>query len=85
MRPQTSFHLLALGVLFLALCSVGCGGAKTSGPVSVAVSNHLAAISAAGEPVTLEQLGRIYGADSTETVRFVPMVALIRDPLEASK
>jgi hypothetical protein len=85
MRPQTSFHLLALGALLLALHSVGCGRAKTSGPVSVAVSNHLAAIVAAGEPVTLEQLGRIYGADSTDTVRLVPMVAWIRDPPEASK
>jgi hypothetical protein len=60
MIPKICFHLLALGVPLLALCSVGCGRAKTSGPVSVAVSNHLAAIAAAGEPVTLEQLGRIY-------------------------
>jgi hypothetical protein len=85
MTPKIRFHLLALGALLLALCSVGCGRAKTLGPVGVAVSNHLAAISAAGEPVTLDQLGWIYGADSTDTVRLVPMVARIRDPPEASK
>jgi len=57
-------NLLFLDVLLLFLVSGGCGQAKTSsGPANspaVAVSNHLAAIATAGEPVTLDQLSRMY-------------------------
>lgn len=64
MRPHICFNLLSLGALLLVLVSGGCGQKKTSsGPANspaVAVSNYLAAIAAAGEPVTLDQLSRIY-------------------------
>jgi hypothetical protein len=64
MRPHTCFNILPLGTLLLALVSGGCGQPKTAPGAannqSVAVSNHLAAIASAGEPVTLDQLGRIY-------------------------
>ncbi len=60
MRPHICFDVLSLGALLLILVSGGCGQPKTSGPAAVAVSNHLAAIAAAGEPVTLDQLSRIY-------------------------
>ncbi len=55
---------LLLGTILLALVSGGCGQPKTApGPANspaVAVSNHLAAITTAGEPVTLDQLSRMY-------------------------
>ena len=60
MRPHICFNILSLGTLLLALVSGGCGQPKTSGPAAVAVSSHLAAIAAAGESVTLDQLSRIY-------------------------
>ena len=50
--------------LLLPLVSGGCGQAKTSpGPANspaVAISNHLSDISTAGDPVTLDQLSRMY-------------------------
>jgi hypothetical protein len=65
--------LILLGALVLILVSGGRGQPKTSsGPANspaVAVSNHLAAIAAAGEPVTLDQLSRIYEEPGTDTGR----------------
>jgi hypothetical protein len=64
MRPHTDFKLLSLSALILALVLAGCGRTKPApngaGSQALAISNRLAAITAAGEPVTLEQLGRIY-------------------------
>jgi len=49
-----------LGTLLLVLILGGCGQAKTApGPANspaVAVSDHLAAVAKAGDPVTLDQL-----------------------------
>ena len=64
MKPRICFNLLSLGALLLVLASGGCGQAKTSPGAAnsqfVAVSNYLAAIAAAGESVTLDQLSRFY-------------------------
>ncbi len=64
MRPHICFNLLSLGSLLLVLVSGCCGQANASpgaaNSQSVAVSNHLAAIATAGEPVTLDQVSRIY-------------------------
>jgi hypothetical protein len=61
---EIHMKLILLGALLLVLVSGGCGQPKTSsGPANspaVAVSNHLAAIAAAREPVTLDQLSRMY-------------------------
>ena len=54
-------NLFLVGALVLSLALAGCGKKQAaSGPAAVAVSNHLAAIAAAREPVTLDQLSRMY-------------------------
>lgn len=64
MKSKIHLNLLFLGVLLPVLVAGGCGQPKTSsGPANspaVAVSNHLAAVAAAGDPVTLDQLSRMY-------------------------
>lgn len=64
MTSRTEFKLRTLTVLLLALVLGGCGRTKPAPPGAggqgPAISNRLAAITAAGEPVTLEQLSRIY-------------------------
>jgi|LauGreDrversion4_2_1035121.scaffolds.fasta_scaffold17735_3 hypothetical protein len=64
MRPHTDFKLLSLSALILALVLAGCGRTKPApngaGSQALAISNRLAAITAAGEPVTLEELSRTY-------------------------
>lgn len=57
--------VLPLGALLFALALNGCGKSKSQGGTSAAgqagvVSNQLAAITAAGEPVTLDGLNRMY-------------------------
>jgi hypothetical protein len=64
MKPCTDFKLLRLAAFLLALALAGCGRTKTvpgvAGSQAAAISNRIAAATAAGEPVTLEQLNRIY-------------------------
>jgi hypothetical protein len=64
MRSEIHINPLLLGMILLVLVSGGCGQAKTApGPANspaVAVSNHLAAIATAGEPVTIDQLSQMY-------------------------
>lgn len=74
-KESAAAGLSALGALLLALALSGCGrpsapgGRSTTGESSV-VSNHLAAIVAAGDPITLQALDRMYalppaGEDAT--------------------
>ncbi len=64
MKPRTDFKRLCLAAFLLALVLAGCGRTKTvpgvAGSQAAAISNRIAAATAAGEPVTLEQLNRIY-------------------------
>ncbi len=64
MRPQIRQEFLSVGAALLALLPGGCRLSETStatvGGQALSVSNHLACIAAAGEPVTLDQLNRIY-------------------------
>jgi hypothetical protein len=64
MKAEIHTNQLLLVSLLLVLVSGGCGQAKTSsGPANspaVAVSNHLAAVAKAGDPVTLDQLSDMY-------------------------
>ena len=63
-KLDISTNPLRLGALLLVFVSGGCGQTKTSsGPAkspAVAVSNQLAAVTAAGDPATLDQLSRMY-------------------------
>ncbi len=68
--------VLSLVALLVAFVWVGCGRpgnpAAAGAGRSVAVSNHFAAITAVGEPLTLDQLSRIYAelpaADNAATL-----------------
>lgn len=64
MKADLLISIASLGGVILVGGLSGCGQARTLPGVansqSVAVSNHLAAIAAVGEPVTLDQLSRIY-------------------------
>lgn len=64
MTPHIDFKLRSLAAFLLALALAGCGRSKTvpggAGSQAAAISNRLAAIAAAGEPVTLEQLSQIH-------------------------
>jgi hypothetical protein len=63
-RRSLGSRLLTLAAVVLVVASTGCGKGKNAAPLptpkSLAISNHLAAIAAAGEPVTLDQLDRYY-------------------------
>jgi hypothetical protein len=64
MESEIRIKRLLFCTLLLVLVSGGCGQAKTSsGPArspTNAIKNHLSAISTAGDPVTLDQLSRMY-------------------------
>ncbi len=64
MRSKVPLNLLFIGGFLLFLVAGGCGQTKTSSrpaaSAAVAISDHLAAIASAGDPVTLDQLSRMY-------------------------
>jgi hypothetical protein len=64
MLSSTRFNWASILSVALALALTGCGKAKSANPgagsIAMIVSNKLAAITAAGDPVTLEELNAMY-------------------------